>query len=100
MTQLGGPQRKEPWWRPMSGREASDRRSTSTPLLVFPFNGNGLEAIDCLGDAFHLVGFIDADGTCDPLDFAEMCRVIVEDDVDRAKEAIRAELLELAGALA
>jgi sugar O-acyltransferase (sialic acid O-acetyltransferase NeuD family) len=43
----------------MSRSEAADRRSTSTPLLVFPFNGNGLEAIDCLGDAFHLVGFID-----------------------------------------
>ncbi len=43
----------------MSGSEAVDRRSTSTPLLVFPFNGNALEAIDCLGDAFHLVGFID-----------------------------------------
>ncbi len=29
------------------------------PLLIFPFNGNGLEAIDCLGSAFHLLGFID-----------------------------------------
>jgi glycosyltransferase involved in cell wall biosynthesis len=31
-----------------------------------------------------LVGFIDADGTCDPLYFGEMCRAIVEDDYDIA----------------
>jgi glycosyltransferase involved in cell wall biosynthesis len=29
-----------------------------------------------------LVSFIDADGTCDPLYFAEMCRVAVEEDAD------------------
>lgn len=29
------------------------------PLFIFPFNGNGLEAIDCLGDGFRLVAFID-----------------------------------------
>ena len=29
-----------------------------------------------------LVGFLDADGTCDPRYFAEMCRVAVEDDAD------------------
>ncbi len=28
-------------------------------LLIFPFNGNALEAIDCLGSAFRLDGFID-----------------------------------------
>jgi sugar O-acyltransferase (sialic acid O-acetyltransferase NeuD family) len=28
-------------------------------LLIFPFNGNGLEALDCLGTAFRLLGFID-----------------------------------------
>jgi sugar O-acyltransferase (sialic acid O-acetyltransferase NeuD family) len=28
-------------------------------LLIFPFNGNALEAMDCLGDNFELVGFID-----------------------------------------
>jgi glycosyltransferase involved in cell wall biosynthesis len=31
-----------------------------------------------------LVGFIDADGTCNPDYFAEMCRVIVEDGADLA----------------
>jgi len=31
-----------------------------------------------------LVGFIDADGTCDPIYFAEMCRLIIEDEVDIA----------------
>jgi sugar O-acyltransferase (sialic acid O-acetyltransferase NeuD family) len=33
--------------------------STARPLLIFPFNGNGLEAIDCLGDAWRLATFID-----------------------------------------
>src|SRR5688500_6549140 len=28
-------------------------------LLIFPFNGNGLEALDCLGEKYELVGFID-----------------------------------------
>jgi glycosyltransferase involved in cell wall biosynthesis len=31
-----------------------------------------------------LVGFIDADGTYDPEYFAEMCRVVVEEDADLA----------------
>lgn len=29
------------------------------PLLIFPCNGNGLEALDCLGQAYHCVGFVD-----------------------------------------
>lgn len=29
------------------------------PLLIFPYNGNGLEALDCLGDAFRCVAFVD-----------------------------------------
>ena len=29
------------------------------PLLIFPCNGNGLEALDCLGTAYRLVAFID-----------------------------------------
>ena len=33
--------------------------AANTPLLIFPFNGNGLEAVDCLGDAFRLLGFVD-----------------------------------------
>jgi sugar O-acyltransferase (sialic acid O-acetyltransferase NeuD family) len=43
----------------MSANEAAARRSAPTPLLLFPFNGNALEAIDCLGDAFELVAFVD-----------------------------------------
>jgi glycosyltransferase involved in cell wall biosynthesis len=31
-----------------------------------------------------LVGFLDADGTCDPRYFAEMCRVVLEDGADVA----------------
>lgn len=29
------------------------------PLLIFPSNGNALEALDCLGNAFRLIGFVD-----------------------------------------
>jgi sugar O-acyltransferase (sialic acid O-acetyltransferase NeuD family) len=43
----------------MAAIERADESGASTPLLVFPFNGNALEAIDCLGRAFHLVGFVD-----------------------------------------
>lgn len=30
-----------------------------TPLLIFPCNGNGIEAIDCLGERYRLIGFVD-----------------------------------------
>lgn len=30
-----------------------------TKLLIFPFNGNGLEALNCLGNDFEFIGFID-----------------------------------------
>ncbi len=29
------------------------------PLLIFPYNGNGIEALDCIGNAFRFIGFID-----------------------------------------
>jgi sugar O-acyltransferase (sialic acid O-acetyltransferase NeuD family) len=32
---------------------------TPRPLLIFPCNGNGLEALDCLGPEFRPLGFID-----------------------------------------
>lgn len=28
-------------------------------LIIFPYNGNGLEAIDCIGDQYELIGFAD-----------------------------------------
>jgi sugar O-acyltransferase (sialic acid O-acetyltransferase NeuD family) len=28
-------------------------------LLIFPYNGNGLEALDCIGDAYRFIGFVD-----------------------------------------
>jgi sugar O-acyltransferase (sialic acid O-acetyltransferase NeuD family) len=28
-------------------------------LFIFPFNGNGLEALDCIGDQYEFIGFID-----------------------------------------
>lgn len=34
--------------------------STATrDLLIFPCNGNALEALDCLGDAYRCIGFVD-----------------------------------------
>jgi sugar O-acyltransferase (sialic acid O-acetyltransferase NeuD family) len=30
-----------------------------TPLLIFPCNGNGLEALDCLAECHQLIGFVD-----------------------------------------
>ena len=32
---------------------------TPRPLLIFPCNGNGLEALDCLGSEYRPIGFID-----------------------------------------
>jgi sugar O-acyltransferase (sialic acid O-acetyltransferase NeuD family) len=29
------------------------------PLLIFPCNGNGIEALDCLGESWECVGFVD-----------------------------------------
>ncbi|SFK76932.1 NeuD/PglB/VioB family sugar acetyltransferase [Methylocapsa palsarum] len=29
------------------------------PLLIFPCNGNGLEALDCLGEDYRCIGFVD-----------------------------------------
>ena len=31
-------------------------------LVIFPYNGNGIEALDCINDdEFELIGFIDDD---------------------------------------
>jgi sugar O-acyltransferase (sialic acid O-acetyltransferase NeuD family) len=29
------------------------------PLLIFPCNGSGIEALDCLGEAWRCIGFVD-----------------------------------------
>lgn len=29
------------------------------PLLIFPCNGNGIEALDCLDETYELIGFVD-----------------------------------------
>jgi sugar O-acyltransferase (sialic acid O-acetyltransferase NeuD family) len=39
--------------------DAAIQGSSPTALLIFPFNGNAVEAVDCLGKMFRLVGFID-----------------------------------------
>lgn len=41
----------------MSGASAGS--PSAAPLLIFPCNGNALEALDCLGSAYRLVGFVD-----------------------------------------
>jgi len=28
-------------------------------LLIFPYNGNGIEALSCVGDAYKFIGFVD-----------------------------------------
>lgn len=42
----------------MMARDAAVRRE-ARPLLIFPCNGNGVEALDCLGDAYRCLGFVD-----------------------------------------
>lgn len=42
----------------MSGNRPAGAPKTKA-LLIFPHNGNGIEALDCLGDAYRFVGFID-----------------------------------------
>jgi sugar O-acyltransferase (sialic acid O-acetyltransferase NeuD family) len=41
------------------GRTDISGLSGAQPLLIFPSNGNGLEALDCLGEAYRCVGFVD-----------------------------------------
>ncbi len=33
--------------------------SGAQPLLIFPCNGNGIEALDCLGETYEPIGFVD-----------------------------------------
>ncbi len=33
--------------------------AAARPLLIFPCNGNGIEALDCLGAAYRCIGFVD-----------------------------------------
>src|SRR5690554_1803048 len=35
------------------------RLQARMPLLIFPCNGNGIEAVDCIGEAYRLIGFVD-----------------------------------------
>ena len=37
----------------------SERSGAAMPLLIFPCNGNGLEALGCLGAAYRCAGFVD-----------------------------------------
>ena len=33
--------------------------TAATPLLIFPYNGNAVEALDCIDATFEFIGFID-----------------------------------------
>lgn len=43
----------------MPSSDVMPSHTLATQLLIFPCNGNGLEALDCLGNAFQLIGFVD-----------------------------------------
>ena len=42
----------------MSESRSADLASAKA-LLIFPYNGNGIEALDCLGGSYRFVGFVD-----------------------------------------
>jgi sugar O-acyltransferase (sialic acid O-acetyltransferase NeuD family) len=44
----------------MGSHTSSDNNGTGrSPLLIFPCNGNAIEALDSLGHTHHLLGFVD-----------------------------------------
>jgi sugar O-acyltransferase (sialic acid O-acetyltransferase NeuD family) len=44
----------------MGSHTSSDGEVTGrSPLLIFPCNGNAIEALDSLGHTYHLLGFVD-----------------------------------------
>jgi sugar O-acyltransferase (sialic acid O-acetyltransferase NeuD family) len=43
----------------MADSSAAAAEGRSRPLLIFPCNGNGIEAVDGLGEAWHCIGFVD-----------------------------------------
>ncbi|WP_162052633.1 acetyltransferase [Pontibacter pamirensis] len=52
-------------------------------LLVFPFNGNGIEALDCISfDAYELVGFVDDD----PLKKSDQYDIYTREILQKHKE--------------
>ena len=46
-------------------------------LLIFPFNGNGLEALDCIDKNYEFIGFVDAPPALGAL--AITCRYLLHD---------------------
>jgi len=54
-----GAGRNERRGRLIQPRQEASSVGARRPLLIFPCNGNGLEALDCLGDSFDCIGFID-----------------------------------------
>ncbi len=66
--------------------ELAERFGDRIGLIVFPQNrgyGAAIQAAWRQSDA-ELVGFLDADGTCDPRFFAPLCQALVDDEADIA----------------
>ena len=39
--------------------ETRERTNGKNSLLIFPFNGNGMEAVECVRTSYSLIGFVD-----------------------------------------
>ena len=47
-------------------------------LIIFPFNGNGIEAFDCINfDEYDFIGFIDDDPTKKSMEYDIFPKVIL-----------------------
>jgi len=64
--------------------EIAARYRDQIELIVFDQNRGYGAAIKAAWQASHaeLLGFLDADGTCDPLFFTDLCRCLCEEDAD------------------
>jgi sugar O-acyltransferase (sialic acid O-acetyltransferase NeuD family) len=52
-----------------SSEKIGRRRKKTEPILIFPFNGNAIEAVDCLNNEYHLIAFVDDERTKQKTDF-------------------------------
>ncbi len=42
-----------------SAETTPERTNGENSLLIFPFNGNGMEAVECVHSSYRLIGFVD-----------------------------------------
>jgi len=64
-----------------------------TKLLIFPLGGNAIEALDCLGNSFELLGFIDDNQSLQSSDYQDF--PIFSRDI--LKEKTEAKILAVVG---